>query len=66
MAVMLTRSGYGSFDEVMDWTPFRMSQVLYYDAAHDAREQKRLLALHSFAAQGDPKELKKALSRNGA
>ena len=27
-------------------------------------EQQRDLAMHAFAAQGDPKELKKALSRN--
>lgn len=66
MAIMLTRSGYGSFDEVMGWTPYRMSQILYFDALQAAREDKQRLALHAFAAQGDPKELKRALSRNGS
>jgi len=62
MAVALIRAGYGTFEQVMGWTPYRMSQVLWFDARQDAREQKHLLALHAFASRGDPKELRKALS----
>ncbi|HEX2634808.1 MAG TPA: hypothetical protein VHM22_18545 [Bradyrhizobium sp.] len=66
MAVALAKAGYGSLDEVMDWTPYRMSQVLFIHAKLLETEQKQQLALHAFAAQGDVKELKKVLSRDGA
>jgi hypothetical protein len=66
MALALSRAGYGSLDEVMSWTPLRMSQVIFIDGKIVDIEQQRDLALHAFAAQGDPKELRKALSRNGS
>jgi hypothetical protein len=65
MALALSRAGYGSLDEVMSWTPYRMSQVIFIDGKLMELEQQRELALHAFAAQGDPKELRKVLSRNG-
>lgn len=49
----------------MSWTPYRMSQVIFIDGKLMELEQQRELALHAFAAQGDPKELRKVLSRNG-
>jgi hypothetical protein len=66
MALALSRAGYGSLDEVMSWTPYRMSQVIFIHGKLLDIDQKRDLALHAFAAQGDPKELRKALSRNGS
>lgn len=66
MAVALARAGYGSLDEIMGWTPFRMSQVLFIHGKIMEVEQKNQLALHAFAAQGDAKELKKVLSRDGS
>jgi len=61
MALALSRAGYGSLDEVMNWTPYRMSQVIFIHGKLLERESKDALALHAFAAQGDPKELRKAL-----
>jgi hypothetical protein len=66
MAVALAKAGYGSLDEIMDWTPYRMSQVLFIHSKILEVEHKHELALHAFAAQGDPKELKKVLGRDGS
>ena len=62
MAVALTRAGYGTFDEVMQWTPFRMSQVLWFDARQARDEQKAELVLQAMAARGEPAELRKMLT----
>jgi hypothetical protein len=61
MALALARAGYGSLDEIMSWTPLRMSQVIFIHGKLLEVEQQRDLAMHAFAAQGDPKELRKAL-----
>jgi len=63
MAVALSRAGYGSLDDVMEWTPYRMSQVIFIHGKLMEIERKEQLALHAFAAQGDPKQLRKTLER---
>ena len=63
MALALARAGYGSLDDVLEWTPLRMSQVIFIHGKLLETERKDALALHAFAAQGDPKELRKVLDR---
>jgi len=63
MALALSRAGYGSLDEVMEWTPYRMSQVIFIHGKLMELERKETLGLHAFAARGDPKELRKLLGR---
>lgn len=63
MALALSRAGYGSLDEIMEWTPYRMSQVIFIHGKLMEQEQKETLGLHAFAAQGDPKELRKVLGK---
>ena len=66
MAVALSRAGYGSLDEIMEWTPYRMSQVLFIHGKVMELERKELLATHALASRGDPKELRKILERPDA
>jgi len=63
MALALSRAGYGSLDEIMEWTPFRMSQVIFIHGKLLEMERKDTLGLHAFAAQGDPKELRRVLGK---
>lgn len=65
MALALSRAGYGSLDEVMDWTPLRMSQVIFIHGKLLESERKETLGLHALASRGDPKELRRMLERNG-
>jgi hypothetical protein len=63
MALALARAGYGTLDEIMEWTPYRMSQVIFIHGKLREREHHEALGLHAFAAQGDPKELRKVLGK---
>lgn len=57
----LARAGYGPLDHILEWTPRRMHAVLFIDARLRTIEAKQLLALHAMAAQGDPKEIRRAV-----
>lgn len=59
----LSRAGYGSLDEVMEWTPYRMSQAIFIHGKLMEIERKETLALHALASRGDPKELRRVLDR---
>jgi hypothetical protein len=65
MAVALSRAGYGSLDEIMQWTGYRMSQVIFIHGKLLEQEQKGLLGLHALASRGDPKEVQKMLRDAG-
>jgi hypothetical protein len=55
MAVALSRAGYGSLDEVMEWTPYRMSQVIFIHGKLLEAERRETLALNALGSRGDPK-----------
>jgi len=65
MALALSRAGYGTLDQVMDWTPYRMSQVMFVHAKLLDIERKETLGVHALASRGDPKELRRMLERDG-
>ena len=62
MAIALSRAGYGTLDQVMGWTPYRMSQVLWFHARQMRDEDKAQLALQTMANRGDPAALRKMMA----
>lgn len=65
MALALSRAGYGTLDEIMEWTPYRMSQVIFIHGKLLDIERKETLGIHTLAARGDPKELRRIMEKNG-
>ena len=61
----LSRAGYGSLDDVMGWTPLRMSQVMFIHGKILAMERRDQLAIAALGSRGDPKELRKIMERDG-
>jgi hypothetical protein len=54
--------GHGTIRQVLkEYTPKQMQALLFIAGKRRAREARELLALHTMAARGDQKDLRKAM-----